>query len=123
MRAAGLLRFGPGKRWVLALSLLVVVGLYGALYVGLYTSLRPQPMSFRLKPVAPLESAPVAEIGPPPAEGAPLQSLAAWVRPRPEEYRWLTLPWQTSIVQALQLAKQTNRLVFLWGTNLPTGRC
>jgi hypothetical protein len=41
----------------------------------------------------------------------------AYVRPRPEEVRWQTIPWQTDLWEARRLAAQQRRPIFLWAMN------
>ena len=60
---------------------------------------------------------------PPPPESAPFEELVQWIRPRPGEEQWLQMPWQTSLLKASAVARRTNRLLFIWATNDPLGRC
>lgn len=96
----------------------------GAAVTGsVYWLTRPKPAVFRAGELPEIPPSPKAELPPPPPEDAPLDVLAAWVRPQAEEYHWLDLPWQKSILKAQEIARKTRRLVFLWGTNAPVGRC
>ncbi len=113
-------------RWVTQhyLASLLGTALFGAAVTGtVYFLTRPETTSFQLAEATELPPPPRAKLPPAPPSDAPLAELAAWVRPQPEEYHWLDLPWQKSIVKAQELARKTRRLVFLWGTNAPVGRC
>lgn len=103
---------------------LVGAAVIGASITGItYYLVQPEPASFRAGPIPDIPPSPRAQLPPPPPADAPLAELAAWVRPRDEEYHWLDLPWQKSILKAQEIARKTRRLVFLWGTNAPVGRC
>ncbi len=41
----------------------------------------------------------------------------AYVRPRPEEIRWQSIPWQTDVWDARRLAAQEGKPIFLWAMN------
>jgi hypothetical protein len=59
----------------------------------------------------------------PPPRGASIAQLAQWIRPHSGEEAWLETGWLNRIDDAQRVARETNRLVFLWGTNQPAGRC
>jgi hypothetical protein len=64
------------------------------------------------------------ELHPPaPADDAPWTELAAYIRPKVEEEHWASLGWRSDLREAMDLAGKTTRLVFLWATNQPMGRC
>ena len=60
---------------------------------------------------------------PAPSADSPLSELGAWIRPRSTEEQWLQIDWLKSLDEGQKLARESNRLVFLWGTNEPLGRC
>ena len=62
-------------------------------------------------------------LAPAPPADTSLAELAAWIRPRLCEERWLQIDWVGKLSEAQKLARQCNRLVFLWGSNEPCGRC
>ncbi len=108
----------------------LLAALGGAFILGtavtatVYWLSRPEPVRFvAAGNLEPLPPAPKAKLPPPPPSDAPLDELAAWIRPHENEYRWLNIPWQKSILKAQQIARETGRLIFLWGTNQPVGRC
>ena len=45
------------------------------------------------------------------------RELLAYVRPRPEEVRWQTIPWQTDLWEARSLAARQGKPIFLWAMN------
>jgi hypothetical protein len=65
----------------------------------------------------------VEPLAPAPPTDSSLAVLAAWIRPRLSEERWRRIDWVTSLSEAQSLAQKCNRLVFLWGSNEPCGRC
>ncbi len=106
------------------------LSLVGACVVGagitgtVYWLSRPKPATFvAAKEFEPLPPLPEVKLPPAPPKDAPLDELAKWIRPHENEYRWLAIPWQKSILKAQEIARQTGRLIFLWGTNQPVGRC
>ena len=46
-----------------------------------------------------------------------LDELLAYLRPKPEEMRWRTVPWQTDLRDARRLAEESNKPIFLWAMN------
>ena len=62
-------------------------------------------------------------VEPAPAVGATWAELADWIRPHDSQERWLEIDWQSSLLDAQRLARETNRLLFIWATNDPMGRC
>jgi len=110
------------RHFLAALGAAVAFG--GAVTGAVYWISRPEPVEFvATGEVEPLEPLPDVELPPAPPSDAPLAELAAWIRPHDGEYRWLAIPWQKSILRAQELATKTHRLIFLWGTNQPVGRC
>jgi len=61
------------------------------------------------------------------AERPTLQELttkAAIIKPRPDELKWQHIPWLTDVAEAVRLAKQEKRPIFLWATtDEPLERC
>jgi hypothetical protein len=45
------------------------------------------------------------------------RELIAYVRPRPEEARWLDIPWQTDLWDGRRLAMTEGKPIFLWAMN------
>lgn len=45
------------------------------------------------------------------------RELIEFIRPRPEELRWQTIPWQTDLREACRLAAQQDKPIFLWAMN------
>ncbi len=58
-----------------------------------------------------------------PPGDAPLDELAAAIRPAGSEEPWLRVGWLASLREAQAVARDTHRLIFLWATNQPMGRC
>lgn len=46
-----------------------------------------------------------------------LNRQIASVLPRPDEERWLTIPWRQNLMQARMEAQQYNRPIFMWVMN------
>ena len=46
-----------------------------------------------------------------------LDARIAWIMPRREEERWLTVPWRTNVMQARLEAQNLRRPLFLWVMN------
>ena len=40
-----------------------------------------------------------------------------YVRPKPEEVKWQSIPWQTDLWEARRLAARQHRPIFLWAMN------
>jgi hypothetical protein len=76
-----------------------------------------------LAPDSPKIAVPAEPLAPAPPTNSSLAELAAWIRPRPSEERWRRIDWLTALSEAQALAQKCNRLVFLWGSNEPCGRC
>ena len=53
----------------------------------------------------------------PALEVATLPTLAAWVRPRSAEARWLEIPWETGLWAGRARARRLRRPIFLWAMN------
>ena len=45
------------------------------------------------------------------------RAIRALVLPRPEEMSWQGIPWQTSIPEAVALARRERKPVLLWAMN------
>jgi hypothetical protein len=45
------------------------------------------------------------------------RELMAYVRPKPEEVRWQSIPWQTDVWEARRLAAEQGKPIFLWAMN------
>jgi len=53
-----------------------------------------------------------------------LTKKAAIIKPRPDELKWQHIPWLTDVAEAVRLAKQEQRPIFLWATtDEPLERC
>jgi len=53
-----------------------------------------------------------------------LEKKAAIIKPRPDELKWQHIPWLTDVAEAVRLAKQEQRPIFLWATtDEPLERC
>jgi len=53
-----------------------------------------------------------------------LEKRAAILRPKPEEQKWLQIPWLVDLAEGMRLAKEENRPIFLWATtDEPLDRC
>jgi len=53
-----------------------------------------------------------------------MEKRAAILRPRPEEQKWLQIPWLVDVTEGVRLAKQEKRPIFLWATtDEPLDRC
>ena len=61
--------------------------------------------------------APTAGSGSIALDQASVRELIAFIRPRPDELRWQTIPWQTDLREACRLAAQQGKPVFLWAMN------
>jgi hypothetical protein len=48
---------------------------------------------------------------------ADIDRMIASVLPRPDEERWQTIPWYTSLMQARVAANELHRPIFLWIMN------
>lgn len=40
-----------------------------------------------------------------------------FIRPKAEEMRWQSIPWQTSLMAAVEEARKTNKPILLWAMN------
>lgn len=45
------------------------------------------------------------------------QSTLRFIRPRPEEMTWQSIPWQTSIPDAIGIARAERKPILLWAMN------
>ena len=45
------------------------------------------------------------------------RDFIAYVRPKPDEIRWLDVPWQTDLWEGRRLAMQEGKPIFLWAMN------
>ena len=53
-----------------------------------------------------------------------LEKRAAILRPKPEEQKWLQIPWLVDVTEGVRLAKEEKRPIFLWATtDEPLDRC
>lgn len=46
-----------------------------------------------------------------------LESLHAYVKPKPEELKWRQIPWNTDLWAARRQALAENRPIFMWAMN------
>lgn len=53
----------------------------------------------------------------PTLDPATLPTLAAQVRPRPEEERWLEIPWEPKLHTGRAKAARLNKPILLWAMN------
>ena len=61
----------------------------------------------------PLREAPLASAIDPARFAATLDLI----RPKPEEQKWASIPWQTDLWEARKLAAEENKPIFLWAMN------
>jgi hypothetical protein len=50
-------------------------------------------------------------------DAAAFRDLIAYVRPKPEESKWLEIPWQTDLWEGRRLAMAEGKPIFLWAMN------
>ena len=50
-------------------------------------------------------------------DAASFRDLIAYVRPKPEESKWLEIPWQTDLWDGRRLAMAEGKPIFLWAMN------
>lgn len=46
-----------------------------------------------------------------------MKSTLRFIRPRAEELTWQSIPWQTSIPEAIRIAREEGKPVLLWTMN------
>lgn len=46
-----------------------------------------------------------------------MKSTLRFIRPRAEELTWQSIPWQTSIPEAVRIAREERKPVLLWTMN------
>lgn len=46
-----------------------------------------------------------------------MKSMLRFIRPRAEELTWQSIPWQTSIPEAVRIAREERKPVLLWTMN------
>lgn len=61
----------------------------------------------------PLRAAPRAT----PIDPASFRHTLAFIAPEPDELKWASIPWQTDLWQARQLAAAQNKPIFMWAMN------
>lgn len=61
-----------------------------------------------------IETMPQAAPQPPIPE---FRELIASIRPKPEETKWLDIPWQTDLWEGRRLAMTEGKPIFLWAMN------
>ena len=61
----------------------------------------------------PLRAAPQAA----PIDPASFRSTLDFIKPKPEELKWASIPWQTDLLEARRLARETNKPIFMWAMN------
>ena len=64
-----------------------------------------------------METPVVARGGAPVLAATTLDQMLAYVKPRPEEVRWTSIPWQTDLWEARRLAEAANKPIFMWAMN------
>ena len=50
-------------------------------------------------------------------DAASFRDLITYVRPKPEESKWLEIPWQTDLWDGRRLAMAEGKPIFLWAMN------
>lgn len=50
-------------------------------------------------------------------DAAAFRELIAYIRPKPEESKWLDIPWQTDLWEGRRLAMAEGKPIFLWAMN------
>jgi hypothetical protein len=53
----------------------------------------------------------------PPLGAGAFRELIAYIRPKPEESKWLEIPWQTDLWDGRRLAIAEGKPIFLWAMN------
>ena len=53
----------------------------------------------------------------PPHDPEEFARLQASIRPRPEEQRWLEIPWEVDLWEARRRAAEENKPIFMWAMN------
>ena len=52
-----------------------------------------------------------------PTEPEAFARLHQAIKPRPEELRWMQIPWETDLWEARQRAREAGRPILLWAMN------
>jgi hypothetical protein len=72
------------------------------------------PRSADAEPVRlPLRDAPQAA----PIDPAALEATLAWIKTKPDEGKWASIPWQTDLWEARRLAAAQGKPIFAWMMN------
>ncbi|MGH2350379.1 MAG: hypothetical protein ACRDJN_02040 [Chloroflexota bacterium] len=50
-------------------------------------------------------------------DGERFAATLAYLKPKPEEERWTTIPWQTDLWEARRLAAERDKPIFMWAMN------
>jgi hypothetical protein len=53
----------------------------------------------------------------PPIDPAAFQQMLAFIRAKPEELQWASIPWQTDLWAARRLALEAGKPIFMWAMN------
>ena len=53
----------------------------------------------------------------PPLDRATMGDYLRAIRPTADEVRWREIPWQTDLCEAVRLAKEQGKPIFLWTMN------
>ena len=69
----------------------------------------PDPEPLRV----PLRDAPQAA----PIDPATFRETLAFIKAKPEELRWASIPWQTDLWEARRLAAKQGKPIFAWAMN------
>lgn len=48
---------------------------------------------------------------------AGFDALHAYIRPKPEELRWMEIPWETDLWAARRKSLEAGKPIFLWAMN------
>jgi hypothetical protein len=52
-----------------------------------------------------------------PIDAAGFRETMDFLRPRAEEMKWASIPWQTDLWEARRLAAETGKPIFMWAMN------
>ena len=73
------------------------------------TTQQPDPEPVR----TPLRDAPQAA----PIDPASFRSTLEFIKAKPDELKWASIPWQTDLWEAKRLAQETGKPIFMWAMN------
>jgi hypothetical protein len=61
----------------------------------------------------PLRDAPQAA----PIDPASFRQTLAFIRAKPDELKWASIPWQTDLWETRHLAREADKPIFMWAMN------